>query len=40
VMSYSRKTATSATPLRKTKDTHGLIWLRTGTSGGLLCAWY
>jgi len=36
VTSYSRKTATSATPLRETKDTHGLIWLRTRTSGGLL----
>jgi hypothetical protein len=40
VTSYSRNTATSATPLRKTKDTHGLIWLRTETSGGLLWTWY
>jgi len=36
VMSHSRKTATSITPLLKTKDTHGLIRLRTQTSGGLL----
>jgi len=36
VTSYYRKIATSATPLRKTKHTHGSIWLRTQTSGGLL----
>jgi hypothetical protein len=36
VTSLPRKTATSATPLRKTKETCGLIWLRAEISGGLL----